>query len=172
MAAPAAACDKPPMPDAPPPPALSLAAYQARVGLELGTGDWALVDQPAIDAFAELTGDRQFIHVDPARAAKTPFGGTIAHAFFVLSLLGGQALERLPTLEGAQIGLNYGFDRVRFMNPVRSGKRVRPRFRLKAVEPRREGQVLVTVEATVEIEGEAKPALVADWLVMMLGAAG
>lgn len=150
-------------------PVVPLEEFLSMAGRDLGFGEWRLIDQAAIDAFAELTGDRQFIHVDPERAAKTPFGGTIAHAFFVLSLLGGAGLVRTPRLEGA-VGLNYGFDRVRFTEPVRSGARVRPHFTVKAVEPKAPGRILVTLAVVVEIEGEDKPALVADWLVMVLGA--
>jgi len=151
-------------------PVVPLEEFLSMAGRDLGFGAWRRIDQAAIDAFAELTGDRQFIHVDPEKAAKTPFGGTIAHAFFVLSLLGGAGLERTPRPEGGAVGLNYGFDRVRFTQPVRSGGRVRPHFAVKAVERKAPGRILVTLAVSVEIEGQDKPALVADWLVMVLGA--
>jgi acyl dehydratase len=151
---------------------LSLEAYRALVGQEVLVGDWICVDQPMVDRFAELTGDRQFIHVDPERAARTPFGGTIAHAFLVLSLIGGVGVEALPRPAGMVFGLNYGFERVRFAAPVRTGKRVRPRFTLESVEERAPGQLISTLAVTIEIEGEDKPAVVADWLVLAVVRAG
>lgn len=140
------------------------AELQSRIGQEIGLSDWVAITQDMIDRFADLTDDHQFIHVDPALAAKTPFGGTIAHGFLVLSLLSkfGQAAEFV--LEGIQMGMNYGFDKVRLMAPVRSGKRIRGRFVLKDLVERVPGQWLSTMVVTVEIEGESKPAVVAEWL--------
>jgi acyl dehydratase len=137
---------------------------RARVGQEVGVSDWILVDQARIDAFAEVTEDPQFIHVDPVAAARTPFGGTVAHGFLTLSLLSRMAANAMLRMEGAKMGVNYGFDRVRFMAPVRSGKRVRGRFVLTAFEEKRPGQYQFVHNVTVEIEGEEKPALVADWI--------
>jgi len=139
---------------------------KARVGQEIGVSEWVTVTQAMIDRFADLTDDHQFIHVDPVRAASTPFGGTVAHGFLVLALLAklGKAAEF--ALEGVQMGINYGFDRVRLMAPVRSGKRIRGRFVLKGLEERAPGQWLSTLGVTVEIEGEAKPAIIADWLAL------
>ena len=140
------------------------AELQARIGQEIGVSEWVEVTQNMIDRFADLTDDHQFIHVDPVLAAKTPFGGTIAHGFLVLSLLAklGKAAEF--ALEGVQMGMNYGFDRVRLMAPVKAGKRIRGRFVLKDLVERLPGQWLSTLSVTVEIEGESKPAIAADWL--------
>ncbi|MEA3062220.1 MAG: hypothetical protein QOJ94_2001 [Sphingomonadales bacterium] len=145
----------------------TLDEIRARVGDEVGVSDWILVDQARIDAFAEVTEDRQFIHVDPAAAAQTPFGGTVAHGFLTLSLLSRMAADAMLRPEGVKMGVNYGFDRVRFMAPVRSGKRVRGRFTLTAFDEKRPGQYQFVHNVTVEIEGEDKPALVADWIGML-----
>ncbi|MEA3050449.1 MAG: hypothetical protein QOG84_2285 [Sphingomonadales bacterium] len=142
----------------------TLDEIRARVGEEVGLSDWILIDQARIDAFAEVTEDRQFIHVDPEAAARTPFGGTVAHGFLTLSLLSRMAADAMLRPEGVKMGVNYGFDRVRFMAPVRSGKRVRGRFVLTAFEEKRPGQYQFVHNVTVEIEGEDKPALVADWI--------
>ncbi|WP_068304612.1 MaoC family dehydratase [Pararhodobacter sp. CCB-MM2] len=136
------------------------------IGHEVGVSPWVEVTQAMIDTFADVTVDDQFIHTDPARAAGTDFGGTIAHGFLTLSLFSHFYAEAVPALEGAAMGLNYGFDSVRFLTPVRSGKRVRARFTLSGVKARGEGRVQMTWAVTVEIEGEDRPALVADWLVL------
>ena len=145
-------------------PVASLDEIRARVGQEIGLSSWLAVDQDRIDLFAEATEDRQFIHTDPAAAAQTPFGGTIAHGFLSLSLLSRMGAEVMLAPEGAKMALNYGLDRVRFLAPVRSGKRVRGRFTLDSVEERAPGQWLFRYQVTVEIEGEEKPALTAAWL--------
>ena len=139
----------------------------AKVGSELGVSDWLLVDQAKIDAFAEVTGDHQFIHVDPVAAAATPFGTTIAHGYLTLSLLSVMAYGAMPGIEGAKMGVNYGMNKLRFMAPVKSGKRIRARFVLNGVEQRGDGGYQSTVGVTVEIDGEAKPALVAEWLTLV-----
>jgi len=127
--------------------------------------DWVEVTQAMIDRFAEATGDDQFIHVDPVRAAETPFGGTIAHGFLTLSLMPMlSARTDLPRLEGARMGVNYGGNSVRFLSPVRSGARVRGRFRLVDFIEKRAGQYQLTHAFTVEIEGQDKPALIAEWI--------
>ncbi|MBC7987780.1 MAG: MaoC family dehydratase [Sphingomonadaceae bacterium] len=144
---------------------VSLEELQARVGEEFVGSEWTTVDQAMIDKFADATGDHQFIHVDPDRAALTPFGGTIAHGFLTLSLmplLNGKV--DLPRLDGIRMGVNYGGNKVRFLAPVRSGKRVRGRNRLIAVEEKRPGQIQITSEFAVEIEGEDKPAMIAEWI--------
>jgi len=148
-------------------PVASIEEIRDRIGSEVGISDWIPIDQPAIDAFAEVTHDHQFIHVDPEAAARTPFGGTVAHGFLTLSLLSRMAADVLLRPEGLKMGVNYGFDRVRFMAPVRSGKRVRGRFRLTAFEEKRSGQYQFVHNVTVEIEGEDKPALIADWIGMI-----
>lgn len=136
----------------------------ARAGTEVGVSDWIALDQPAIDAFATLTGDRYFIHVDPQRAAATPFGGTIAHGFLTLSLLSRMAYQAVPSVEGTRQAVNYGFDRLRFVSPVPAGARVRGRFALHAFERREPGRWQATWDVTVEIEGGERPAIVARWL--------
>jgi acyl dehydratase len=145
-------------------PPANLADIRARVGEEIGISDWVAVDQARIDAFAEATEDRQFIHTDPAAAAQTPFGGTIAHGFLSLSLLSRMGAEAMLIPAGMKMAVNYGLDRVRFLAPVRSGKRVRGRFVLDSVEEKAPGQILMRHTVTVEIEGEDKPALTAQWL--------
>jgi acyl dehydratase len=145
---------------------LSGPALAARAGEEVGVSDWFLIDQARIDAFADVTEDWQFIHVDAGAAAKTPFGGTIAHGFLTLSLLSAMAYQAAPMIENLVMGVNYGFDKIRFLQPVRSGKRVRGRFKLLDAGERDPGRWLIRQEVTVEIEGEPKPALVAEWLAM------
>lgn len=145
---------------------LSADDYRSRVGREVGVSDWIDVTQARIDAFAEVTGDHQFIHVDPQAAAKTPFGGTIAHGYLSLSLLSAMAMSAMPGIEGTTMGVNYGLNKVRFMAPVRSGKRIRGRFTLSDVSERSEGVLQSTVAVLVEIEGEDKPALAAEWVTL------
>jgi acyl dehydratase len=145
-------------------PIASIEEIRARVGEEVGVSGWILVDQARIDRFAEVTEDRQFIHVDPQAAARTPFGGTIAHGFLTLSLLSRMAKEATLRPEGMTMGVNYGFERIRFLAPVRAGKRVRGRFVLAALEEKTPGRWQFLHEVTVEIEGEDKPALVAAWI--------
>lgn len=136
-----------------------------RVGAET-VSDWVEVSQAMIDKFADATGDHQFIHVDPERAALTPFGTTIAHGFLTLSLMPllSSKVPDAPQLAGAKMGVNYGGNKVRFISPVKSGSRVRGRFRLIAFEEKRAGQFQQTNEFTVEIESEDKPALIAEWI--------
>ena len=145
-------------------PLASLNEIRARVGQEVGVSSWLAVDQKRIDEFADATEDRQFIHVDPDAAAQTPFGGTVAHGFLSLSLLSRMAAEATFLPEGLRMAVNYGFDRVRFLAPVKSGKRVRGRFLLDSVDEKAPGQLLFRHKVTVEIEGENKPALTAEWL--------
>ena len=145
-------------------PIASIDEIRSKVGQEVGVSDWIIVDQARIDSFAEVTEDPQFIHVDPIAAAKTPFGGTIAHGFLTLSLLSRMAGDTILRPDGIKMGVNYGFEKVRFIAPVRSGKRVRGRFVLAAFEEKRPGQFQFTHQVTVEIEGEDKPALIADWI--------
>jgi acyl dehydratase len=145
-------------------PIASLDTIRSKIGQEVGLSDWITVDQPRIDAFAEATEDRQFIHIDPAAAAQTPFGGTIAHGFLSLSLLSRMAADAMLIPETTTMAVNYGLDRVRFLAPVRAGKRVRGRFTLDSAEEKAPGQLLLRHTVTVEIEGEDKPALTAQWL--------
>jgi acyl dehydratase len=145
-------------------PVATIEEIQGRVGSEIGVSDWLLIDQARIDTFATVTEDHQFIHVDPERAAKTPFRGTVAHGFLTLSLLSRMADGVMLRPESLRMAVNYGFDKVRFMGPVRSGKRVRGRFKMLSAEEKRASQWQITYEVTVEIEDEDKPALVADWI--------
>jgi acyl dehydratase len=145
-------------------PVVSLEEIRAHVGEEIGLSSWLTVDQERIDAFAEATEDRQFIHTDPAAAAQTPFGGTIAHGFLSLSLLSRMGAEVMLIPEGVKMAVNYGLDRVRFLAPVKAGSQVRGRFTLDSVEEKAPGQILMRHTVTVEIEGEDKPALTAQWL--------
>lgn len=135
----------------------------AKVGEEIGVSDWLLVDQARIDAFADCTDDHQFIHVDPAAAKMTPFGGTIAHGFLTLSLLSKLSAMAVEKPE-VQMSVNYGFNKLRFLTPVKSGQRIRGRFKLLELVEKRPGQWQQTVEATVEIEGGDKPCLIAEWI--------
>ena len=145
-------------------PVATIEEIKAKVGDEVGMSSWIMIDQARIDSFAQVTEDHQFIHVDPEAAAKTPFGGTVAHGFLTLSLLSRMAEQAMLRPENIRMGVNYGFEKVRFIAPVRSGKRVRGRFLLKHFEEKRPGQWQFMHEVTVEIEGEEKPALIADWI--------
>jgi acyl dehydratase len=146
-------------------PPITLDAYQAMVGKEVGVSSWHLVDQPRIDTYADVIEDHQFIHVDPERAKKeTAFGTTIAHGFLTMSLLSIMSYEVMPVIAGTTMGVNYGFDKLRFISPVRSGKRVRGRFVLAEAKLRKPNELQSRTNVTVEIEGEDKPALVAEWL--------
>ena len=145
-------------------PVAKLDEIRKRVGELVGTSSWIEISQADIDAFAEVTGDRQFIHVDPEAAARTPFGGTIAHGFLTLSLLSQMAAGAILVPDTSRMVVNYGFEKVRFIAPVRSGKRVRGHFTLAAVEEKRPGQWQFLHAVTVEIEGEDRPALQADWI--------
>jgi acyl dehydratase len=147
---------------------VTLEEFKSLVGGEIGTSRWFEISQARIDAFADITEDRQFIHIDPQAAKRTPFGGTIAHGFLTLSMLSAMAYDAVPAIEGAAMGINYGFDKVRFAAPVRSGARIRARFRLLALTPRSAGEYQPRYEVTVEIEGSEKPALVAEWLSLVM----
>ena len=138
---------------------------KAKTGQVIGTSDWLTVSQDMINKFADATGDHQFIHIDPEAAAKTPFGTTIAHGFLSLSLMPVlTAKADLPRMDGIKMGVNYGGNKTRFLSPVKSGKRVRGHFKLLEIEEKRPGQYQQTVEYTLEIEGEDKPALIAEWI--------
>jgi acyl dehydratase len=152
-------------------PQIDLASLEHMVGQELGLSGWQTVGQERIAGFAECTGDRQWIHLDAARAAReSPFGGTIAHGFLVLALLAPTAQEVWADRLAVRAALNYGLDRVRFVSPVKAGARVRNRITLVAVEDKGQGRVLVTTENTIEIENDAKPAVIATSLVMVVAA--
>lgn len=145
----------------------TLDEVQAAIGQEVGLSPWRTVTQSMIDGFADATDDHQFIHCDPERAAReTPFGGTIAHGFLTLSLLSAMAFETVPRLEGAEMGINQGFDSVRFVSPVKTGARIRTRFVLAKVKARPSGWIEIAHDVTIEIEDSPKPALTARWLTL------
>jgi acyl dehydratase len=145
---------------------IDAAKLDSMIGEDVGVSDWALLDQKMINAFADVTYDPYFIHTDPERAKKeTAFGGTIAHGFLTLSMLSAMAYDALPDIKGRTVGMNYGFDRIRFLSPVPAGSRVRGRFKIADVQ-RKPGQVVVKYAVTVEIEGKEKPALAAEWLTL------
>ena len=145
-----------------------LASLRSLVGSELGTSDWVEISQERIDAFADCTEDHQFIHVDQEKAAQTPFGGTIAHGFLTLSLLSKMIESNGIYPENLVMGINYGFDKIRFLTPVRAGKRVRAHVTITDVDRKDDNRFLVKQSVSVEIEGEENPALVADWLSMVI----
>jgi acyl dehydratase len=149
-------------------PVVAMDELRSRIGEEVGVSGWITVYQARIDAFAEATEDRQFIHVDPAAAAQTMFGGTIAHGFLSLSLLSRMGAEAMLMPDGTKMAINYGLDRVRFLAPVRSGSRVRGRFTLDSVEEKAPGQWLLHHTITVDIEDQPKPALTAVWLTLIV----
>jgi acyl dehydratase len=141
---------------------------QSLIGQEVGVSRWIEIDQARIDAFAKITEDEQFIHVDPEAARATPFGGTIAHGFLTLSLASAMSYDAVKPLEGVVMGVNYGFDKLRFLAPVPAGSKVRGRFKLLSAEDKGGGRWLLKHELTVEIEGSEKPALIAEWLGMQV----
>src|ERR1700759_2593095 len=146
-------------------PPVSLAAYQAMVGKEVGVSSWHVVDQNRINVYADVIEDHQFIHIDPERARReTPFGSTVAHGFLTMSLMSIMSYEVMPVIEGTTMGVNYGFEKLRFISPGRAGRRVEARFVLKEAGRRKPTELQSLTNVTVEIEGEDKPAIVADWL--------
>jgi len=137
----------------------------AKVGENIGTSQWAEMSQERINQFAEATGDHQFIHVNEDMAKMTPFGGTIAHGFLTLSMIPYlSANSDMPRIDGIKMGVNYGGNKTRFIAPVRSGKRIRGHWKLLEMVEKRPGQWQQTVEITIEIEGEEKPALICEWI--------
>ena len=145
--------------------AMSLAEIRELVGSDVGVSRWFEVGQGRIDAFAEVTEDHQFIHVDPKRArSEAGLETTIAHGFLTLSLLSAMALDATPAIEGARMGINYGFDGIRFLSPVKSGTRLRARFVLAKLEERKKNEVDLVWSVTVESEGGKRPALTAEWI--------
>lgn len=143
---------------------LTPAQMAAQIGQIIGTSKWFTLDQSRIDAFADITEDHQFIHVDPEAAKATPIGGTIAHGFLSLSMLSAMSYDAVPHIEGVTFGLNYGFNRLRFLSPVRAGSKVRGVFKLHSFDQSKPGEVTVIFDVTIEIEGQNKPALIAEWI--------
>ena len=148
-------------------PIASFDDIRSRIGEEVGVSSWIEIDQQRIDTFADATEDHQFIHIDPQAAAAAGLAGTIAHGFLSLSLLSRMAADASLMPDGLKMALNYGLDRVRFLAPVRSGKRIRGRFTLDSIEEKAPGQWLLRHTVTVDIEGDEKPALSAQWLGLM-----
>jgi len=147
----------------------ALGTLREFVGRELGVSHWMSVDQERINAFAACTGDHQWIHVDVERARReSPFGGTVAHGYLTLSLAAALAMDMGLVPADAKAGLNYGLDKVRFIAPVRAGARVRNRLVLLSAEDKGSGRVLITTQSTLQIEGEEKPALIAEILAMLV----
>lgn len=144
---------------------ISLAELHAQVGGEPRYSRWFTIDQKRIDAFAEVTEDWQFIHCDPEKAAReAPFGGTIAHGFLSLSMLSAMVYDADPELEGVAMGINYGFNRIRFTHPVKAGQKVRAKFTTLKVDEKSPTNIVKTTKVEVEIDGEQRPALTAEWL--------
>lgn len=137
---------------------------RTKIGQVVGRSRWFTIDQTRIDEFAGLTEDEQFIHVDPVRAASSPFGGTIAHGFLTLSMLSAMAFDAQPEITGETHAVNYGFDKIRFLAPVPAGSRIRAVFTLDACDERRPLELTLTWGVSIEIEGAPKPALAAIWL--------
>jgi acyl dehydratase len=148
------------------PEALPLEEYRSQVGMLLGVSDWILIEQGMIDQFADVTRDWQFIHIDPIRAKETPFGGTIAHGLLTLSLVSAMSFTAVPAIAGPQVGINYGFNSIRFLSPVLAGSRVRGSFTLKQFVERQPRQWQSTLDVRVDIENVSKPALIAEWLIL------
>ncbi len=144
--------------------AVQLQDMQAKTGEVIGTSDWIEIGQDRINTFADCTEDHQFIHVNPDMAKLTPLGGTIAHGFLTLSML-SRLSEMAITPVATSMTLNYGFDRVRFLTPVRTGQRIRGVFKQKELVEKRPGQWQQVLEATIEIEGSEKPAMIAEWII-------
>ena len=143
---------------------MTIAEYHARVGTSFGASDWYLIDQVRIDEFAKNTEDFQFIHIDTERAKDTPFGTTIAHGFLTLSMLSAMFYDVVPDMIGSKMGVNYGFDKIRFLAPVKAGARICGHFTLQELRESRPGEVTNVWEVKVEIENEDKPALIAKWI--------
>lgn len=152
-----------------PPSALPRDQYEALIGKELARSDWIPITQEMIDGFCEITGDFQFIHNDPDRAkSDTPFGGAIAHGFLTLSLVTQMYKDNAPPLEGHPLVINYGMNKVRFLSPVPSGARVRGTVTLTSVTDKGAGRVLTENAITVELEGADRPAMLCDWLTLLV----
>ena len=149
-------------------PIASLEEIHARIGTQIGTSEWITIDQARIDAFAETTEDRQFIHVDPSAAADSMFGGTIAHGFLTLSLMSRMAADVMLVPPELKMAVNYGFDRVRFLAPVPVGARIRGIFTLANVEEKAPGRLLAHHNVMVDIDTTEKPALTADWIGLLI----
>ena len=143
---------------------MSLEDFTDHVGQKIGASRWFVLDQSRIDLFADVTEDHQFIHIDPDLASKTPFGMTIAHGFLTLSMLSAMSYDSIPGIEGVTMGVNYGFNKIRFVTPVTSGSRVRAHFTLASSDTKKASEITNFFDVSVEIEGNDRPALVAEWI--------
>ena len=143
---------------------IALADFIKLEGQKIGTSRWFEIDQSRIDTFADVTEDHQFIHVDEKAAENTPFGTTIAHGFLTLSMLSAMIYDGVPNIEGAKMGVNYGFNKIRFISPVKSGARVRAHFTLNALRHPKPTEVTNIWGVSIEIEGQERPALIAEWI--------
>ena len=142
----------------------TVAQLKKMTGQHVGTSRWFPITQDMIDAHADIVQDHQFIHIDPAKAAQTLFGGTIAHGFLTLGMLSAMAYDAQPDIEGAALGVNYGLNHLRFIAPVPAGANIRAHFTLNGIDERKPGEITLTWGVSVEIEGQDKPALVAEWI--------
>ena len=149
-------------------PIATLDEIHSRIGTQIGTSGWITIDQKRIDEFADVTEDRQFIHVDPNAAKETMFGGTVAHGFLSLSLLSRMAYDVVLVPDNLKMAVNYGFDNIRFLAPVPVGARVRGIFTLTNIEEKSLGQLLMHHNVMVDIDVTEKPALTADWLSLLI----
>ena len=143
---------------------LSIQGFRDNVGKFIGTSKWFVIDQSRIDAFADVTEDHQFIHVEPEKAAETPFGQTVAHGFLTLSMLSAMSYDAIPRVEGLKMGVNYGFNKIRFVTPVVAGSKVRAHFTLQSSKIEKPGELTNIVDLSIEIDGSDSPALVAEWV--------
>ena len=143
---------------------MNIEALRKKIGTLMGSSNWYLLDQDRINQFAVVTQDEQFIHTDPEKAAKTPFGTTIAHGFLTLALLPAMGGDVIPKLDGHLMSVNYGFEKLRFLSPVPAGSRVRGHFTLSSLDVRKPGEVTLLWEVSIEIEGGEKPAVYAEWI--------
>ena len=145
---------------------LSIEDFALKCGEVIGRSEWLVVDQALVDRFADVSGDHQFIHVDPEKARQSAFGGTVAHGFLILSLLSAFHAEAVPALANVSVAINSGFDRVRFVSPVRTGSRIRAVFTLAECAEQKPGYWRTLLNVEVQIEGSDKPAVVADWIII------
>ena len=143
---------------------MSLEDFKGHIGQKIGTSRWFFLNQSRIDLFADVTEDRQFIHVDADLASETPFGTTIAHGFLTLSMLSAMSYDSIPRIKGVTMGVNYGFNRIRFVTPVTSASRVRAHFTLASSDTEKPSEITNVFDVSVEIQGNDRPALVAEWI--------
>ena len=143
---------------------LSIQGFRDNVGKFIGTSKWFVIDQSRIEAFADVTEDHQFIHVEPEKAAETPFGQTVAHGFLTLSMLSAMSYDAIPRVEGLKMGVNYGFNKIRFVTPVVAGSKVRAHFTLQSSKIEKPGELTNIVDLSIEIDRSDSPALVAEWV--------